>query len=55
MTRRRGEVTARMHERTYPHPVELEHPPDGFELVLLHAMETFHTERLSPPHERRRA
>ena len=30
MTRRKGEITARMNERDFPHIVELELPPGGF-------------------------
>ena len=45
MTRRKGEVTARMNERECPHIVELVHPPDGFGIILAEWMTRFHTER----------
>jgi hypothetical protein len=44
MTRRKGEITARMNERDYPHIVELVVPPNGFGLRL-DAMMAFHRVR----------
>jgi hypothetical protein len=44
MTRRKGEITARMNERDAPHIVELALPDRGFGHVLTE-MEAFHRER----------
>jgi hypothetical protein len=41
MTRRKGEITARMNERDYPHIVELALPDGGFGREL-DAMHDFH-------------
>ena len=45
MTRRKGEVTARMHEREAPHLVEMALPNGAFGLILIEAIHTFHRER----------
>jgi len=42
VTRRKGEVTARMHEREAPHLVEMALPNGGFGLILIEAIYTFH-------------
>jgi hypothetical protein len=41
MTRRKGEITARMNERDFPHIVELALPSDGFGRAL-DAIHAFH-------------
>jgi hypothetical protein len=41
MTRRKGEITARMNERDYPHIVELALPEGGFGRAL-DEMQAFH-------------
>ena len=43
MSRRKGEITARMNEREYPHLVELPLPADGFGTAR-DAMLAFHRE-----------
>jgi hypothetical protein len=43
MSRRKGEITARMNERKYPHLVELPLPPGGFGSAS-DAMLAFHRE-----------
>ena len=45
VTRRKGEVTARMNEHQCPHIVELAHPDEGFGRALIEAMQLFHEER----------
>ena len=42
MTRRKGEVTARMNELKCPYVVEVAIPVDGLGLVLVEAMYRFH-------------
>jgi hypothetical protein len=42
MTRRKGEITARINERNHPHIVELALPPSGFG-SRLDAFEAFTT------------
>jgi hypothetical protein len=44
MTRRKGETTARMNERDYPHLVELPLPPGGFGSTSEDMLD-FHRER----------
>jgi hypothetical protein len=44
MTRRKGEITARMSERDFPHIVELLLPKGGFGLAF-DAIEAFHRQR----------
>jgi hypothetical protein len=44
MTRRKGDITARMNERDYPHLVELPLPPGGFRKGS-DDMQAFHRER----------
>jgi len=43
MTRRKGEVTARMNERALPHVVDLAQPEGGFGSTL-EAIDAFHRE-----------
>jgi hypothetical protein len=47
MSRRKGEVTAHMNEREFPHLVELELPPSGFRSQNLE-FDAFHGERGIP-------
>jgi len=42
------------YERDHPHVVELAHPPDGFRLVVVEEIMTFHTERGVPIRRGRR-
>jgi hypothetical protein len=42
MTRRKGEITARMNERDFPHIVELPLPEGGFGGRRLAVMQEFH-------------
>jgi len=42
------------YERDHPHVVELAHPPDGFRLVVVEEIMTFHTERGMPIRRGRR-
>jgi hypothetical protein len=55
MSRRKGEITARMNERKYPHLVELPLPPGGFG-IRQRAMLAFHRQhRIQPRRGRGRS